>query len=264
MFSLVGSPGKEEPPKQARSKAESTRRMSVIFPLEGQEEEVEEEENFHSVRFNWDQLKNDIRKSLESEYQREGRMFEIEQLEKSNLASLKARINYDENNFYRDMRRYYLRCLKVEFVYFSILRPLDLAEMKPSRPVLELLYLVAGSCFSTISRVKCEYKKYENKSYQALLWACVAKETGQLYESVRKAWTRLGEELIAVENSTSHIFFDAFRKLVKKEEIKLKDLFLNGIENLDYSPVDKIRYTARLADYVEKELAELKGESPKL
>lgn len=57
------------------------------------------------------------------------------------------------------MKGYYVRCLKVEFIYNYILRPLDSPSIKGDRGLLELLNLIVSTCFTTISQINVKYQQ---------------------------------------------------------------------------------------------------------
>jgi hypothetical protein len=65
------------------------------------------------------------------------------------------------------MTQYYLQCQKVEFVYYYIIRPFLNKNSKYTRPVIELLNLMASSCFSAMSFLR--FKNKDKKSYEGLL-----------------------------------------------------------------------------------------------
>lgn len=59
-------------------------------------------------------------------------------------------------------------------------------SQKYTRPVIELLNLMAGSCFSAMSLVR--FKRKDKAGYEGLIESCVSKETGRLYEVVKGTW----------------------------------------------------------------------------
>jgi 5-methylthioribose kinase len=141
------------------------------------------------------------------------------------------------------MKKYYLECLKVEFIYIHIIKALPTTK---ERYLVELMNLLIGSCFTSLSRLKqLQNQKNKDSPYQNLLESCVSKATVSLYESVRRLWKEYSALLTEIETSKMNIVFDVFKKLANSEERSIKDKFLSGIEKIDYTPIEKIRYTSK-------------------
>jgi hypothetical protein len=114
------------------------------------------------------------------------------------------------------MKKYYLECLKVEFIYIHIIKALPTTK---ERYLVELMNLLIGSCFTSLSRLKqLQNQKNKDSPYQNLLESCVSKATVSLYESVRRLWKEYSALLTEIETSKMNIVFDVFKKLANSEE----------------------------------------------
>ena len=64
-----------------------------------------------------------------------------------------------------------------------------------------------------------------------------------LYEMITKAWTRYAKMLTVFENKVTSIISDRFMKMFKSKSIEVKDKFLTGIEKIEYTKEEQIKYT---------------------
>ena len=64
-----------------------------------------------------------------------------------------------------------------------------------------------------------------------------------LYETVSKKFQHYSQLLTEKENKMGSIIGDRFSKIFNNSEIKMKDKYLGGIENLEFSKNEQIKFT---------------------
>ena len=95
---------------------------------------------------------------------------------------------------------------------------------------MELVYLIASSCFTVMSRLKVlQHEKNKESEYENLIEGCVSRGIAHLYKVVSKKWEGASAQLTEVESKIFNSLFDKFKKVVRKESADLKDKFMTGI-----------------------------------
>jgi chaperonin cofactor prefoldin len=68
---------------------------------------------------------------------------------------LREGINKSEYEEYKFLNNYYLQCLKVDFVYYEIVKVMkELPSLEQDRKNVEFMYLLVSRCFFEISQIK--------------------------------------------------------------------------------------------------------------
>lgn len=101
-----------------------------------------------------------------------------------------------------------------------------------------MMYLLISRCFFNMSFVM-DQLEHENHAIVQNLKRTVE----DLYETVGKKFQHYSQLLTEKENKMGSIIGDRFSKIFNNSEIKMKDKYLGGIENLEFSKNEQIKFT---------------------
>ena len=102
------------------------------------------------------------------------------------------------------------------------------------------MYLLLTRCLNNISVIN---DKLESEKQHTRLLRKLQDNVKSLYELITKAWSRYAKLLTVCENKVTSIISDRFMKMFKSKSIEVKDRFLTGIEKIEYTKEEQIKYT---------------------
>ena len=90
------------------------------------------------------------------------------------------------------------------------------------------MYLLATRCLNNISPINFEYEKRNNNPIIQDIHYGVSK----LYKDVVETWQKYCNLLTSKENEKMVMLKDWFSKKISDSEMKIKDRYLTGVENM--------------------------------
>ena len=142
-----------------------------------------------------------------------------------------GKIDRTEDNLLEWARVTHLECLKTELILKEMIIPIEMNNVfkTQSRRVIELMYLLSARCFFNMSFVKDQLEHENHPIVQNL------KRTVQdVYESVCQKFNQYSSALTKKESQIGSIIGDRFSKIFNGSEMKEKDKFLVGLENIEF------------------------------
>lgn len=115
------------------------------------------------------------------------------------------------------------------------------------------MYLLLTRCHNNMSPINEKYERHkDSKSVRSLF-----EQIKPLYGRVYLKWIAYCSSLTEQENHKTEMLKDFFTKRIWKAENDMKDKFLTGIEGIDYSKEDQIKYT--YSAYIATVMNDLQG-----